>query len=65
MVENKTKPTNAEDHIASRADEQQYSDCVELMALLKKVTRQTPKMWGPGHRRLRLLPVHLRELTHR
>jgi hypothetical protein len=50
MAENKTKPTDAsvEDYIASRANEQQRSDCQELMALLKKITRQPPKMWGPS-----------------
>ena len=50
MAENKTKPTDAsvEDHIASRANEQQRSDCRELMALLAKITREPPKMWGPS-----------------
>ena len=50
MAENKTKPTDAsvEDYIASRANEQQRSDCLELMALLKKVTQQPPRMWGPS-----------------
>lgn len=50
MAENKTKPTDAsvEDYIASRANEQQRADCQELMALLQKVTRQPPKMWGPS-----------------
>jgi hypothetical protein len=50
MAENKTKPTAAsvEDYLASRANEQQRSDCRELMALLKRVTRQHPKMWGPS-----------------
>jgi hypothetical protein len=50
MAENKTKPTDVsvEDYIASRANEQQQSDCQELMALLKKITRQPPKMWGPS-----------------
>ena len=47
---NKTKPTGSsvEDYIASRANEQQRADCRELMVLLKKVTRQSPKMWGPS-----------------
>ena len=47
---NKTKPTDAsvEDYIASRANEQQRTDCQELMALLKKITQQPPKMWGPS-----------------
>lgn len=50
MAENKTKPTDAsvEDYIASRANEQQRADCQELMALLQKVTRQPPTMWGPS-----------------
>ena len=50
MAENKTKFTDAsvEDYIASRANEQQRGDCLELVALLKNVTRQTPKMWGPS-----------------
>ena len=50
MAENKTKPTDAriEDYIASRANEQQRSDCQELMALLEKITGQPPKMWGPS-----------------
>ena len=50
MAENKTKPTDAsvEDYIASRATEQQRSDCRELMILLKMVTQQPPRMWGPS-----------------
>ena len=48
MAENKTKPTDAsvEDYIASRANEQQRSDCLELMALLKKITQQPPRIFG-------------------
>jgi hypothetical protein len=51
MAENKTKFTDAsvEEYIASRAkNEQQRSDCLELIALLKKITKQPPKMWGPS-----------------
>ena len=49
MAENKTRPTNAsvDDYIASRANAQQQADCRKLMALLKRVTRQPPRMWGP------------------
>jgi len=48
MAENKTKPTDAsvDDYIASRASEQQQADCLQLMTLLQRVTRQSPKMWG-------------------
>ena len=50
MAENKTKPTGAsvEAYIASRANAQQRADCRELMVLLKKVTRRSPRMWGPS-----------------
>ena len=50
MTENKTKPTGAsvKDYIASRANAQQRADCRELMALFKKVTRHSPRMWGPS-----------------
>ncbi len=50
MAENKTKPTDAsvEDYIAARANAQQRTDCRELMALFKKITRHSPRMWGPS-----------------
>ena len=50
MAENKTKSTDAsvEDYIALRASEQQHADCRKLMTLLKQVTRQPAKMWGPS-----------------
>lgn len=49
-ADNKTHATQAsvEDYLASRASEQQLSDCRRLMALLGKVTAQEPKMWGPS-----------------
>lgn len=40
--------TSVDDYIASRASEEQRADCRELMVLLRKVTRQPPKMWGPS-----------------
>jgi len=50
MAENKTRPTGAsvEDYLAARANAQQCTDCRELMVLFKKVTRHSPKMWGPS-----------------
>jgi hypothetical protein len=50
MAENKTKPTDAsvEDYIASRATPQQRTDCRELMVLFNRVTRHSPRMWGPS-----------------
>jgi Domain of unknown function (DU1801) len=50
MTELKTKATEAsiEEYIASRANEEQAADCKALMAILKKVTKQEPKMWGPS-----------------
>jgi hypothetical protein len=48
MAQNKTRFTDAsvEDYIAARGSEQQRADCRELIALLKKATRQPPRMWG-------------------
>lgn len=50
MGEAKTKATEAcvDEYIASRATEEQRADCAALMAMLKKVTKQKPKMWGPS-----------------
>lgn len=50
MTGNKTTFTGAsvDDYIASRANAQQHSDCRELMVLLKKITRHSPRMWGPS-----------------
>ena len=50
MAENKTTFTGAsiEDYIASRANEQQRSDCRALMTMLRAITRQRPRMWGPS-----------------
>lgn len=50
MAENKTKATDArvEDYLASRANDEQRVDCKALMSILKRVTKQPPKMWGPS-----------------
>lgn len=50
MVENKTKATDAsvDTYIESRANDQQAADCRALMALFRKLTKQSPKMWGPS-----------------
>jgi len=50
MSELKTKPTavSAASHIAAIANEEQRSDAQALVALMRKVTRQEPRMWGPS-----------------
>jgi Domain of unknown function (DU1801) len=50
MAEAKTKPTSAsvEEYLASKASPEQLYDCKVLMALLRNVTKQSPKMWGPS-----------------
>ncbi len=50
MAENKTKPTGAsvKEYLNSRANAQQHADCRALMTLLKKITKKSPKMWGPS-----------------
>jgi hypothetical protein len=46
----KTKPTevSAESHVAAIANEEQRSDAQTLVALMQRVTRQEPRMWGPS-----------------
>jgi len=50
MAVNKTQATNAsiDAYLASRASPEQLADCKALMAMLKKITKQQPKMWGPS-----------------
>jgi len=50
MVEPKTKPTmvSVEKHIAAIANEEQRRDAQSLVALMRRVTKQEPKMWGPS-----------------
>ena len=46
----KTKPTevSAKSHIAAIANEEQRNDAHTLVALMRRVTRQEPRMWGPS-----------------
>ncbi len=50
MAESKTKPTAAsiDEYLESRASPEQLADCKTLMAMLKRVTKEQPKMWGPS-----------------
>jgi hypothetical protein len=50
VTELKTKPTRAsvERHIAAIANEEQRNDARTLVALLRRVTKQQPRMWGPS-----------------
>ena len=45
----KTKPTrvSVERHIAAMANEEQRNDAQRLVVLMRKVTKQEPRMWGP------------------
>ena len=46
----KTKPTavSTESHIAAVANEEQRNDARTLVALMRRVTKQEPRMWGPS-----------------
>ena len=50
MSKLKTKPTEvtADSHIAAIANEEQRTDASTLVALMRRVTGQEPKMWGPS-----------------
>ena len=46
----KTKPTkvSALSHIAAIANDEQRNDAQTLVALMRRVTKQEPRMWGPS-----------------
>jgi Domain of unknown function (DU1801) len=50
VPEPKTKPTevSVESHIAAITNEEQRNDARTLVALMRRVTRQEPVMWGPS-----------------
>ena len=50
MAENKTKPTKVSPaaFIAKVASEQQRKDSKELIAMMRDITGEPPKMWGPS-----------------
>ncbi len=50
MADIKTKPTGVTPSafIKRVATEQQRKDCAELIAMMRKITRAPPKMWGPS-----------------
>ena len=50
MTVPKTKPTevSAESHIAAIPNAEQLADAETLVAIMRKVTRQGPRMWGPS-----------------
>jgi hypothetical protein len=50
MAEAKTKATqaNVADYLAAKATDDQRADCAALMAMLEKITGESPKMWGPS-----------------
>ncbi|MGH7710014.1 MAG: DUF1801 domain-containing protein, partial [Gemmatimonadaceae bacterium] len=46
----KTKPTevSVESHIAAIANEERRKDAQSLVVLMRKITKQEPRMWGPS-----------------
>ena len=50
MAQNKTQATDAsvDQHIAAISNDAQRSDCLALLALMRKITKLVPRMWGPS-----------------
>lgn len=50
MAENKTKQTNAsvDKFINSVKEEATREDCYKIIKMMKSVTKEEPKMWGPS-----------------
>ena len=50
MAELKTKLNDGsiEDFLNTVEDEQKRKDCLEIVKIMKQVTKEEPKMWGPS-----------------
>lgn len=50
MAENKTKQTNAsvDKFINSLKDETEREDCYKIIKIMKSITKEEPRMWGPS-----------------
>jgi hypothetical protein len=50
VAEPKTKPTkvSVQRHLAAIANDEQRDDAHALAALMRRITRQEPRMWGPS-----------------
>lgn len=50
MAEMKTKVSEAsvEEFLSKVEDEQRRKDCFEIVKIMKQVTKEEPKMWGPA-----------------
>jgi hypothetical protein len=50
VAEGKTRPSGSsvEEYLLSRASAGQLADCKALIALLRRVTGHSPRMWGPS-----------------
>ena len=49
MPENKTKQTNISvDKFLNGVEEKKRNDAYEIIDMMKKITREEPKMWGPS-----------------
>ena len=50
MAENKTKPTDVSvaEYVGEIGDEAKQKDARKLIALMRRVTGEKPKMWGPS-----------------
>jgi Domain of unknown function (DU1801) len=47
-LKTKVNDVSVEGFLNSVADEQKREDCFEILKLMKQVTKETPKMWGPS-----------------
>ncbi len=50
MTDNKTKPTDesVEAYLSKITSETKHNDSVELLKMMKQITKQKPVLWGPG-----------------
>ena len=61
MAENKTKQTNAsvDKFINTIKDETIRKDCYKIIKIMKSITKEEPKMWGPSIMGLVLIIINM------
>jgi hypothetical protein len=47
-IQTKVNDASVEDFLGKVENEQKREDCLEIIKIMKQVTKQEPKMWGPA-----------------
>jgi hypothetical protein len=47
-IQTKVNDASVEDFLSKVENEQKRRDCFEIVKIMKQVTKEEPKMWGPA-----------------